>query len=208
MLDLTDWLRGLLGKGNRDPDSDRVAATPWVSIVSLIVVGALGVALIVLGSGRRFDPPAAGPAPTSTAQVGNEETQSDYAAAMELSLERALGHMRGIGKVSVVVTLETDTRKVLATATSDDTEQVEERDSSGGVRTTKRTTVTEEPVVTRSASGDESLVVLGFEPPEVRGVLVVAQGAADPAVKLEIAQAVSSLLGIALYRVAVVEREV
>lgn len=206
---MTDWLRRIFGNAGRNMDSERATTSAsWVSATSLIIVGALGVALILLGSGRGLHAPEASPGPASTEPISNDETHSDYAAALELSLERALGQMKGIGRVSVIVTLETDSRKVLATATSDDTEQVEERDSSGGVRTTKRTTVTEEPVVTRSATGEESLVVLGVEPPEVRGVLIVAEGAGDPAVKLEIAQAVSSLLGIALYRVAVVEREV
>ncbi|MFY9485881.1 MAG: stage III sporulation protein AG, partial [Bacillota bacterium] len=133
---------------------------------------------------------------------------SDYVSDLESSLERAISQMRGIGSVSVVVTLETDRQTIYATSSSNDTERIEEHDSSGGVRTTQRSTTTTEPIVVRKSGGNEELVMVGVEPPKVRGVLVVAEGASTPEVRLEIAQAVSSALGVALHRVAVVEKEV
>ncbi len=209
---MIDRLSRLIRRTSPEGDSDEARRRLDVGVVPLVLLATLGVTLIVLGSGL-FRTKDRGQ-PRSIEEGGpllpteNVDSAGDYASALERSLEAALSQMRGVGSVSVIVTLDADARMVYATIRSDDKEQVEERDSGGGTRSTTRSKVTEEPVITRTAGGGEEIVLVGSEPPKVRGVLVVADGARSPEMKLEIAQAVSAVLGIALHRVAVVEREV
>lgn len=205
---MTEWLKKLLRLDGRDSNSNGTGTRSGIDLIVLAVLGILGIALILIGSARYSrNPEYVEPSlPLVSEEAG--ESPNDYAAALESDLERTISQMRGIGSVSVVITLEAERQTILATATSDDTERIEEHDSSGGIRTTQRTVATAEPVVIRSSGGNEELVVVGSEPPRVRGVLVVAEGAATPETRLEIAQAVSAALGIALHRVAVVEKGV
>lgn len=209
---MIDWLSRLIRGTNSDSDSDETGSRSSVGVLPLVFLAALGAALILLGSGLLHtgdrSQPQSDQAGRSLLPADNVASADDYAAVLERNLESALSRMRGVGGVSVIVTLDADARKVYATIKSDDNEQVEEKDSSGGTRTTTRAKLTEEPVITRTAGGGEEIVFVGSEPPKVRGVLVVADGARSPEMKLEIAQAVSAVLGIALHRVAVVEREV
>lgn len=201
-------LRKLLRLNSQNSDSTGAGSRSRIDIIPLAILGILGIILILIGSARYVQKPGhVEPSPP----LGLRDTEigaSDYVSDLESSLERAISQMRGIGSVSVVVTLETDRQTIYATSSSNDTERIEEHDSSGGVRTTQRSTTTTEPIVVRKSGGNEELVMVGVEPPKVRGVLVVAEGASTPEVRLEIAQAVSSALGVALHRVAVVEKEV
>jgi len=209
---VTDWFSRLIRRTSPGQDSDETGGKPGIGVVPLVLLATLGVALIVLGPGlfgtRDGGEPRSVEQPTSLLSSHGVDTAGDYAAVLERDLEAALSRMRGVGAVSVIVTLDADARTVYATSKSEDKEQVEEKDSSGGTRVTTRAKMTEEPVITRAPGGGEEIVVVGSEPPKVRGVLVVADGARSPEMKLEIAQAVSAVLGIALHRVAVVEREV
>jgi len=205
---MTKWLKKLFRLSSKNHDSGGNGTAKGLDLILLIVLGILGITLMLMGSGKlsrqgdRVEPVA------SSSQQEVKTPATDYVSRLEHDLEQAIGQMKGIGAVSVVITLEADSRTIFATSTSDDTERIEERDSSGGVRTTHRAVVTTEPVVIRSSGGNEELVVVGVEPPKVNGVLVVAEGATTPETRLAIAQAVSAALGIALHRVAVVEREV
>ena len=62
-------------------------------------------------------------------------------------------------------------------------------------------------MVSSSSSKAESPVIIGEEIPEVAGVLVVATGAFDSKVKMELANAVEALLGVASHRVVVLAAE-
>lgn len=209
---MIDWFSRLIRRTGSDGESDETGGRPGVGVVPLVLLATLGIALIIFGSGlfgkKNGVEPLGIEEGGSQLSMQNVSLSGDYAAVLERDLESALSRMRGVGAVSVIVTLDADVRMVYATSKSEDKEQVEEKDSSGGTRTTTRAKLTEEPVITRAAGGGEEMVFVGSEPPKVRGVLVVADGARSPEMKLEIAQAVSAVLGIALHRVAVVEREV
>jgi len=60
-----------------------------------------------------------------------------------------------------------------------------------------------EPVFQRQSGGGEAPVSSGQKAPVIGGVLVVAEGAADPAVRRQLGEATAVLLGIPLHRVIV-----
>ncbi len=111
-------------------------------------------------------------------------TEEDYSLFEKWCLneqERAevlLGKIKGAGKVKVLITFDGSAEKVYARKTVSRT--------SGGV-----TTVTEEIVYN---SGKPVLVT--ETAPKIKGIVVVAEGAGNARVKLEIVRAVMTLYGV------------
>ncbi len=101
---------------------------------------------------------------------------------MEAQLERALSKIEGAGEVSVILTLESGPRRVLA------------RD--GNAQESQTVTVSK-------GAGNEEPVELQSVGPTYRGALVVAQGGDDPQVRLELSMAVSALTGLGADRITV-----
>lgn len=114
----------------------------------------------------------------------------EYCAILEDKLKTVLGSVKGAGNVNVMVTLESGPELKIAT-------QVDERtntntNSSG---TTTSVTIVEEPIVVKQ-NGEEKPLVLMEILPVVKGVVVVAEGAKDISVRLNMLEAVQSLLGL------------
>ena len=136
---MIDWLSRLIRGTNSDSDSDETGSRSSVGVLPLVFLAALGAALILLGSGLLHtgdrSQPQSDQAGRSLLPADNVASADDYAAVLERNLESALSRMRGVGGVSVIVTLDADARKVSPMIKSDDNEQVEEK-TGGGTRTT------------------------------------------------------------------------
>lgn len=119
------------------------------------------------------------------------EKQEDPAVMLETRLERVLEKVNGAGKVSVFVSLE----DYGATDYAKDSKEILRQEQSESEQTTvmKGSGSASSPVVTRIAS------------PKVKGVIVVAEGAADAAVKSNIADAVEASLAIMPHRIKILE---
>ena len=98
---------------------------------------------------------------------------------LERGMERALSRIDGAGEVSVVLTLRSGSRKVVAedTRTSD-------------------TESTSETVVVSKGSGSQDALMLQEIYPQFRGALVVCDGGNDPGIKLKLLEAVAALTGL------------
>lgn len=135
--------------------------------------------------------------------------RGSYEAELERRLERWLGAMRNVGSVEVMITLESTERQVIAVERTEERSTTQEgSDGATGrtIRTEER--VVERPLVVREDQGrTESPLVLTTTMPEIRGVVVVADGAYDPRVRYEIFQAVQTALGVPAHRVQVYPKE-
>lgn len=109
---------------------------------------------------------------------------------VERRLENALSQVEGAGKVTVVLTVKSSGRQILA---QDGT--ASEKD--GAVESAVTT------VVVSKGSGVEEAVPLQQLSPEYQGALVVCSGGGDPSVRLEIVKAVSALTGLGSDRISV-----
>ena len=107
---------------------------------------------------------------------------SDSAKQLEARLESILSGMAGVGKVRVMLTFDRTEEQVLA--------------MNGKSVSGESGTSSEQRPMTVSQGGKESPVVLTEVLPRVRGVIVIAEGAGNIAVKLNISSAVSTVLGI------------
>ena len=122
---------------------------------------------------------------------------------LEQRLEDILSTMRGAGKVRVLITYATAGERVAATVSTLD-ESVSE--TSGGTTATRSEQSREmKQPATVATEGGQSPIILVEREPEIRGVIVVAEGAADPTVRLSLQRAVQAVTGVPLSCIEVFE---
>lgn len=122
----------------------------------------------------------------------NEETSVnftsglDYINQIEDKLETLLGSIKNAGKINVMISIDSSPKLTIA-------QNVEEKTVTTGSGTTV-TTITE-PIIINQNGENKPLVVMETLP-EIKGVIVVCEGASDVKVKLDIITAVKALLGV------------
>ena len=146
----------------------------------VLLVFALGLLLLLLPGGGEEPAPAAG-TETGTA-FDLEETEAELA--------EALSRIEGAGEVSVVLTLRSGSRQILAQDT-----QTDQRESS--IQTSQST------VVVSRGSGEEGPILLQEFCPTYQGALVVCPGGGEPSVQLELTRAVSALTGLTSDKISI-----
>ena len=122
---------------------------------------------------------------------------------LEARLEDILSTVRGAGKVRVLVTYATAGERVAATVSTLD-ESVSETSGVNSATRSEQSREMRQPA-TVSTEGGQSPIILVEREPEIRGVIVVAEGAADPAVRLSLQRAVQAVTGIPLSCIEVFE---
>ena len=124
--------------------------------VFLVLLAGILLLLIPDGRGGRGTAPAA-------------EAATDFdLAGLERKLEHTLAQIDGAGEVTVLLTLKSDGRRVLA-----ETRKEGERD----------------PVIVSRGSGQQETVAVQEYYPEFQGALIVCTGGGDPAIQLKIIEA-------------------
>jgi len=120
---------------------------------------------------------------------------------LELKLEKILSKINGVGKVSVLITYSESSTLVPIYNVSSSTSTVEEKDTSGGTRTTE-TQNNQKDVIT---DGTSNVITEKMIKPIVEGAIITAQGAEDSVVKSNIISAVEAVTGIATHKIQVFE---
>ena len=142
----------------------------------VLLVIAVGAALLLWPGGGEEE----------TVLAEESETYFDL-EKFETKLEQALSRIEGAGEVSVVLTLESDGRQVLA----------QDRDTDGAGGGTSTT------VTVGRGSGTEEVVPLQTFTPDFRGALVICPGAGEAQVRLRLTEAVSAVTGLGSDRISV-----
>lgn len=172
-----------------------------------LAAAAAGLLLLVLMNGFQVQA-VPSPAPAGTGVQRPETTAADAGAVARLEremaadLERILGEVEGVGRVRVQVALAGALEREYATDQTVNRTTTEERDRSGGSRLVSQVEEADRIVSVQAGGGQEALV-RRLRRPEVKGVLVVAEGAGDPAVRAALARAVQAAADVPLYRVSV-----
>lgn len=134
--------------------------------------------------------------------AASQSTSAD-AAGTETRLREVLSKIRGAGRVEVMITYETGSELVTAVSTNVDSD-MSETTGDGKVSQTQKTTESSQPATVSGSAGNEPIILLERQP-VVRGVIVVAEGAADINVKLDLQRAVKAVLDIPLSSIEVFE---
>lgn len=122
----------------------------------------------------------------------NNLVKDDYESYVEDKLSEILSKLKGVGKVSVMVTLEDSIEKIPASNVTTTKEITSELDSQGGTREVSRE---DETIQVVNTSND--VVVLKEVKPSIKGVIVVAEGAENGLVLETLYEAVKTVLGVA-----------
>ena len=123
---------------------------------------------------------------SSTAVTVVTNTDSSYAGQLESKLQKVLSCIQGAGNVAVMVMTDGEGTAELAYDVQEKT--VEQAGANGQTVTT---TTVDKTVVVKNGSP----LVLWNNPPKLLGIVVVATGASDPAVRLNLLHAVQTLIG-------------
>lgn len=161
--------------------------------VLLVVI--VGVALLLW--------PSSGPDGKESETPASAETVAFSVEELEARLEKALSAAKGVGRVRIVLTLKTD-MEVLLSQDESVSQRREWNDGQLSVYDTQSDTKT--VMGSDSSSGGEPVVV-GRVYPEFKGALIVCDGGGDPAVRLQIVEAVSALTGLGSDKITVAPME-
>ncbi|WZL71446.1 stage III sporulation protein AG [Clostridiaceae bacterium 35-E11] len=135
----------------------------------------------------------------------NTNSKMEYIDSSEKQLKNILGQIKGVGEVEVMVTYETSTEIVPASNLTKSNQLTQEQDAQGGTRTTTQEDSSQNVVMTTDNS---QLVVIKEIKPQVRGVVVVAEGAGDIKVKKELIEAVRTIFQVPAHKVMVYEKKI
>ncbi len=178
----------------------------------MLILSALflvGLALIVYSpEGDENQEPVIPPASEENASEQQDQRgMSGEERELAANLEEMLGRISGVGKVKASVELATSTNSNYAFNTDGGEKVTQEKDQSGGTRTTMETTESEQLVLVQGSQGSQMPVVEKEIAPDIAGVMVVAEGASSPEVRARLFQAVQISLGVAPHKVIILPME-
>ena len=114
-----------------------------------------------------------------------------------------LSEIKGAGKIEVMITYESSPELVPAFST--DTQETTNIQSGQNSTTQSKTVSQNQNPITVSDQGENRALILVEKKPEIRGVIVVAEGASDLRVKLNLYNAVQTVLQVQANKVDVFE---
>lgn len=118
-----------------------------------------------------------------------------YTEELETRLCNVLSTIDGAGKVDVMITFNGNSEVILATTTDEKSTNNSTTSSGGTTNDSQTKTVSSQPVLI-TENGTTTPIVLMEIYPEIKGVIVVAEGANNVRVKLDLLKAVQALLNV------------
>lgn len=130
--------------------------------------------------------------------------QQDYAEDLEHQLKNLLEGVDSVGEVTIMVTLDSSQEYVYAENVRSSSDETISYQGSSPESTVVREEVDSEYVFVDAGSNRQALKIQEIEP-QIRGVVVVCQGADSPIVKANVTEAVTTSLGIGASQVCVLK---
>jgi len=134
------------------------------------------------------------PFSSAESKNSNNSYESSYMNDnLEKEVEKLISQVKGAGRVSVMLTYESDEERVFA------------RDTETERQGTEKAQMSQKHIIVDSSSGETGLIIKTVYP-EIRGVAVVCTGGDDPQVKSEISALLSALFDIGSNRISIARR--
>ena len=137
-----------------------------------------------------------------TSEENNEQAETD---SLERKLEELLSFVEGVGKVKVMITLDSLGEKVLEKDTPVERNVVTETDAQGGSRNTNNVNSQESTVYITDSNGNKIPYVVTETLPAVKGVTVVCTGGDNDFVEKNITEVIQALFGIEVHKIKIVK---
>lgn len=158
-----------------------------------IIIAIVIVVIIISLSVSTFTKPVEKKSDISLPKNSNEIKNTND--KIEEKLVQILKAIDGAGEVKVMITYESGPEIVPALNTVKSDSTVEENDAGGGTRITKNSNNNSNSVTIQQSNGSQALIIKERNP-EVRGVIVIAQGAGNIRVKMDLLKAVETVLKV------------
>ena len=159
----------------------------------IIIIGCIGIALISASDLIQVG---------KTQKTGTTSEQIDletYIETLENKAQKMLASISGAGKSKIMITAENSSKTEFAT---DDDISKDTKYSDQDVQEIldKKT-----EIVIIESSGDKTALVTMVKEPQIRGVLVLCEGADIPRVKENVMEAVKTVLGVPYNKICVIK---
>ena len=165
--------------------------TQYLAVLLVVaIILAIYFSSLDTGGAKKTDDKAEAGAPAETISSDTE---------MEDRLKRVLSKVDGVGDVDVIINYESTAERV--PAFSED-RQVSKSDSQD---TSSETTSEKSDIATVQGNGASEALIVKENQTEVRGVIVVAQGAEDISVRMNLLNAVTTLLNVSADKVEILK---
>lgn len=184
----------------------------WFQKDNLIILVLAGILLLVINlpTEKKQDESKKNMTEAGTMVSAAEERRFgdlyEYTEYLEEKLETLLVNMKGVGRVKVMITLETSEEQVVEKDEPITRDNTTETDTQGGNRVIYKSDSGQETVFMKQGS-DEIPYVSKTVLPQIEGVLVIAQGAGQGSNSLKISEIVQALFGVEAHKVKVVAME-
>jgi stage III sporulation protein AG len=156
----------------------------------LIIIIIIIVAIIAIFASSYIKPQDS---TTTQQEVKTDTNQENQTQDMEAKLEAVLSKIKGAGHVRVMITYESGPELVPAIDSSSQKSTQEQTGQNSTTTTTE--TEAQKPVTVQQDNGTQPLVITEKQP-QIRGVIVVAEGAGDIRVKMDLLRAVQTVLSV------------
>lgn len=177
---------------------------------NLLIVLLIGVLIILVSSffngNKKSSDTLAGKDNSNEENVIKEQEVNDalssYEASQKEQLRTILSSIDGVGKVEVMLTVESTSEKVPAVDITKSTTNTNEKDNSGGTR--ENVQQNDGTKVVMSNTGDTNApLILKVLNPKINGVVIVAEGGENKTLQYNIIKTVSTLYNIPEHKVSV-----
>jgi|LSQX01.3.fsa_nt_gb stage III sporulation protein AG len=177
------------------------------NITNLIIILIIGIIILIAGSAFMDKGKKADAVPHELNDISaKQEDKLSYEHNLKINIEQILSLIEGVGEVSVMVTLNSTAEIIPAVEIKNNQTITKEEDNQGGKREVTQTEEENKVLVLNKQGGEQQPLILKELKPEVKGVIIVAEGVSDPKVKFEVYEAVKAILGIKAHQVKVFER--
>lgn len=179
-------------------DVKNLSPSKKVRYIGIFVIIAIILAIYFSTFTKESDGQGSSSASDQSTNVSTSMLEDDDLA---VKMEQTIEHISGVKDANVLITYESSKELVPAFQTGTTTDTTQES-SEGESKTTRSEDIQSEIATVDGESGQNALILKEIEP-EIKGVVVVAQGAEDIGVKMNIIQAVTTLLDIPQNKVEV-----
>ena len=138
----------------------------------------------------------------SSDEASSTSDDSAYENDQETKLTSLLEDMQGVGHVKVIIHFEKGEEEIPAYNKTTSSSTTNENDSTGGKRTIEQNSTGSNVVLTTDGNNTKPLIVDKYKP-KVSGVSIIAEGADDSNIKLNITNSVSDLYDVPVNKVSV-----
>ena len=175
----------------------------------LVALVALGVFALTLG--RNIPTPAdiidyVAEKPPATAQPTTHATTTfEQERALEARLEAFFSLVEGAGTVRVMISPLTGRETIFAVDVNKSESSSTEQDAQGGTRETRQYQSQEKTVIITDRQGTSNPLVLREVEPQIRGIVIIAEGGDSPMVRDALTRAARAVLGLEAHTIQVLK---